>query len=118
MGEPCVADGTDFAYRRHQIGVQSAACLCAQRVVDGEANEADDKAGYAEFEETMVTARNHNMVAHAVPILDRGGAFVAVGAPGVSGTTRPSTVVRHGSPSLTTAAAIALSACALAAMTC
>jgi hypothetical protein len=43
-------------------------------------NDEDDKAGYAEFEETMVTTRNHNMVAHAVPILERGGAFVAVGA--------------------------------------
>lgn len=43
-------------------------------------NGADDKAGYAAFEETMVTARNLNMAEHARPLLDAGGAFVAVGA--------------------------------------
>jgi uncharacterized protein YbaP (TraB family) len=41
--------------------------------------ESDD-AGYADFEETMVTARNRVMVEHAEPILARGNAFIAVGA--------------------------------------
>ncbi len=39
-----------------------------------------DEAGYADFEETMVTARNRVMVEHAEPILARGNAFIAVGA--------------------------------------
>jgi len=37
-------------------------------------------AGYGEFEETMVKARNKTMIVNADPILRRGGAFVAVGA--------------------------------------
>jgi uncharacterized protein YbaP (TraB family) len=36
--------------------------------------------GYAEFEKTMVTARNKTMASNAAPIIDRGNAFVAVGA--------------------------------------
>jgi uncharacterized protein YbaP (TraB family) len=40
----------------------------------------DDSAGYAAFEEAMITARNRTMAAHAEPILDRGNAFIAVGA--------------------------------------
>jgi hypothetical protein len=36
--------------------------------------------GYAEFEKTMVTARNKTMAANAAPIIDRGNAFIAVGA--------------------------------------
>lgn len=36
--------------------------------------------GYAEFEQTMVTARNHGMAENAEPFLQQGGAFVAVGA--------------------------------------
>lgn len=43
------------------------------------AGEGDD-AGYAEFEEAMITSRNQVMADNAAPILDRGGAFVAVGA--------------------------------------
>jgi len=39
-----------------------------------------DDAGYAAFEQTMITARNKTMLAHAEPILDKGGAFIAVGA--------------------------------------
>lgn len=35
---------------------------------------------YAAFEKIMVTTRNHGMVANAGPILDRGNAFIAVGA--------------------------------------
>jgi uncharacterized protein YbaP (TraB family) len=48
----------------------------------------EDEAGYAAFEETMVTARNRNMVAKAASILDEGDAFIAVGAlhlPGPNG---------------------------------
>ena len=40
----------------------------------------DDSAGYAAFEEAMITARNRTMAIHAGPILDRGNAFIAVGA--------------------------------------
>ena len=50
--------------------------------------DGGDEAGYAAFEEAMVTARNHTMVERARPILDRGGAFIAVGAlhlPGENG---------------------------------
>ncbi|MER9520286.1 TraB/GumN family protein [Mesorhizobium sp. M0614] len=40
----------------------------------------DDPAGYAAFEETMITSRNKVMVEHAEPILARGNVFMAVGA--------------------------------------
>lgn len=40
----------------------------------------EDAAGYATFEEKMVTSRNAVMAEHALPILARGNAFVAVGA--------------------------------------
>lgn len=36
--------------------------------------------GYSAFEQTMITARNHGMVRSATPILDKGNAFIAVGA--------------------------------------
>lgn len=36
--------------------------------------------GYAEFEQTMITARNVTMAKNAGPILAAGGAFIAVGA--------------------------------------
>jgi hypothetical protein len=39
-----------------------------------------DKAGYAAFEQTMITNRNKVMVEHAEPILAKGNAFMAVGA--------------------------------------
>lgn len=42
--------------------------------------EADEEASYAAFQEAMVDARNRHMAEAARPILDRGGAFVAVGA--------------------------------------
>ena len=42
--------------------------------------EDDDAAGYAEFEETMITDRNKVMADHAEPILAKGNAFMAVGA--------------------------------------
>lgn len=43
---------------------------------------ADDGsvAGFAAFEQVMVTARNKTMAERAAPFLDRGGAFIAVGA--------------------------------------
>lgn len=39
-----------------------------------------EEAGYAAFQEAMIDARNRTMARAAGPILDRGGAFVAVGA--------------------------------------
>ncbi len=42
--------------------------------------ETDDPAGYAAFEEAMVTSRNKVMADHAAPILAKGNAFMAVGA--------------------------------------
>jgi uncharacterized protein YbaP (TraB family) len=40
----------------------------------------DPNEGYAEFEQAMITSRNHGMVEHALPILAQGNAFIAVGA--------------------------------------
>ncbi len=40
----------------------------------------DDEDGYAAFEATMVSARNETMVKSAEAILERGNAFIAVGA--------------------------------------
>jgi uncharacterized protein YbaP (TraB family) len=37
-------------------------------------------AGFAAFEEVMVTARNRTMAERAAPFIDQGGAFIAVGA--------------------------------------
>jgi len=42
--------------------------------------KGDDAAGYAAFDQTMITSRNKVMVDHAGPILARGNAFMAVGA--------------------------------------
>jgi uncharacterized protein YbaP (TraB family) len=39
-----------------------------------------DNSGYADFEQTMITARNATMAQHADPILAEGNAFIAVGA--------------------------------------
>lgn len=50
--------------------------------------QTDDKAGYAVFEETMITARNKTMAEKAEPLLAAGNAFIAVGAlhlPGAEG---------------------------------
>ncbi|WP_245304115.1 TraB/GumN family protein [Hoeflea olei] len=41
---------------------------------------ATDISGYAAFEERVITLRNHIMAERAAPILDKGGAFIAVGA--------------------------------------
>ena len=40
----------------------------------------NDQAGYAAFEQTMITSRNKVMVENAEPILAKGNAFMAVGA--------------------------------------
>jgi uncharacterized protein len=48
----------------------------------------EDDAGYAAFEQTMITARNKTMAEQAAPILAEGNAFIAVGAlhlPGAGG---------------------------------
>ncbi|UVK39751.1 TraB/GumN family protein [Mesorhizobium sp. AR10] len=42
--------------------------------------QVDDKSGFAEFSQTMITSRNKVMVDHARPILAKGNAFMAVGA--------------------------------------
>jgi uncharacterized protein YbaP (TraB family) len=49
---------------------------------DGEGGEGatEDAAGFAAFEEAMVTARNRTMADRAVPFVEAGGAFIAVGA--------------------------------------
>ncbi len=44
------------------------------------AGEDVDLAGFSAFEETMVTARNHTMAERAVPFVETGGAFIAIGA--------------------------------------
>lgn len=41
---------------------------------------ASGEAGFSAFEEAMVTARNRTMAERAMPFIDAGGAFVAVGA--------------------------------------
>lgn len=43
-------------------------------------SSSEDQAGYAAFEETLVTARNRTMAERAEPILAEGSAFIAVGA--------------------------------------
>lgn len=40
----------------------------------------DETEGYAEFEERVITMRNHVMAERATPIIDNGNAFIAVGA--------------------------------------
>lgn len=42
--------------------------------------ENGEDAGYAEFEEMIVTKRNHVMAERAAPLLTQGGVFMAVGA--------------------------------------
>lgn len=49
------------------------------RTVTPEGTDETD-GGYAAFEETMVLARNRTMAERAAPLIDRGGAFIAVGA--------------------------------------
>jgi uncharacterized protein len=44
-----------------------------------------DASGYGEFEKTLITARNHGMAENARPFLDKGAAFVAVGAMHLAG---------------------------------
>jgi uncharacterized protein len=44
------------------------------------APDGSDDAGYAEFEELIVTKRNHLMAERAAPILSEGDVFMAVGA--------------------------------------
>ncbi len=44
------------------------------------APDGSDDAGYAEFEELVVTGRNHLMAERAAPILSEGNVFMAVGA--------------------------------------
>ncbi len=50
--------------------------------------KAVDNADYAEFQQVMVDARNESMVDASIPLLDKGNAFIAVGAlhlPGENG---------------------------------
>lgn len=43
-------------------------------------SDEQSEAGFAAFEEAMITARNDTMAARAAPFIDAGGAFIAVGA--------------------------------------
>ncbi|WP_157014526.1 TraB/GumN family protein [Mesorhizobium xinjiangense] len=43
-------------------------------------NEETDGPGYAAFEERLIKARNRTMAENAAPLIDKGGAFIAVGA--------------------------------------
>ncbi len=43
-------------------------------------SDEQSAAGFAAFEEAMITARNDTMAARAAPFIDAGGAFIAVGA--------------------------------------
>ncbi|QBK32069.1 TraB/GumN family protein [Roseitalea porphyridii] len=50
-----------------------------------------DEGGYAAFERTMITSRNRTMAERVTPLLEQGGAFVAVGAlhlPGEEGLAK------------------------------
>jgi uncharacterized protein YbaP (TraB family) len=42
--------------------------------------QGKDDSGYAEFEKAVVKARNRRMAERAAPFIDKGGAFIAVGA--------------------------------------
>ncbi|KXF79591.1 polysaccharide biosynthesis protein GumN [Paramesorhizobium deserti] len=61
-------------YREGNIGM----IMPMLRSLEPEDSISDD--GYATFEQTMIEARNAVMAERAVPILDKGGAFIAVGA--------------------------------------
>lgn len=53
--------------------------------------DAQDPSGYAEFEEVMVNTRNVTMLNRSLPLLEKGKAFIAVGAlhlPGKKGLAR------------------------------
>ena len=61
-------------YQREQVAMIMPLVAAATK----DAGVSDE--GYAEFEQTMITARNVTMVDHAAPIIDQGSAFIAVGA--------------------------------------
>ncbi len=61
-------------YDDEQIGLVWPVLRAAAPDVTG------DDSGYAAFEEAMVNARNRTMAERATPLLDEGGAFIAVGA--------------------------------------
>jgi len=49
--------------------------------------EGEEEADYAVFEKQMVEMRNHVMAERAQPLLDQGGAFIAIGAMHLPGET-------------------------------
>lgn len=55
------------------------------KAVSDEKSSGDD-AGYADFEQRIITDRNRTMAMRAKPILDQGAAFMAVGALHLPGT--------------------------------
>lgn len=61
-------------YKREQI----AMIMPLINAVSEDAGVSDT--GYADFEQTMITARNFTMAENAAPIVDKGSAFIAVGA--------------------------------------
>ncbi|MCO5733596.1 TraB/GumN family protein [Rhizobium sp. SSA_523] len=57
--------------------------------------------GYAQFEERVVTDRNHRMAERALPLLAEGGAFIAVGALHLTGDQGLVTLLRKAGYTLT-----------------
>ncbi len=71
---PDVFETMTVLYTQGQIGM----IFPLMRSVSPDGTESGKN--YAEFEEKMVNARNRTMADRAVPIVDRGNAFIAVGA--------------------------------------
>jgi uncharacterized protein YbaP (TraB family) len=65
-------------YLSQQIGVLTP--LMKAVAPDG----TDDQASYGEFDELIVTKRNHLMAERAVPLLADGPAFIAAGSRGIN----------------------------------
>lgn len=67
------------------------------------APDSSEGEGYAEFEERVVTDRNHRMAERSLPILAEGGAFIAVGALHLVGEDGLVTLIRKAGYTVTPA---------------
>lgn len=67
------------------------------------APDSSEGEGYAEFEERVVTDRNHRMAERSLPILGEGGAFIAVGALHLVGEDGLVTLIRKAGYTVTPA---------------
>ncbi len=76
-----VMETTTELYLREDIGM----ILPLMKAVSEE-KSADSDAGYADFEQRIITDRNKTMATRAKPILDGGNVFMAVGALHLPGT--------------------------------